>query len=309
MNDPQALSAVDQSDSEEPPSWWRQLWRKTFGRLQPPPEMAALREAVEEIIVEERADTSGIPNAERTLLANILEFREKQVSDCMVPRADIVAVDASGELKQLVDLMAESSHSRVPVYRETLDEVLGMVHMKDVMACLAHQRPCKVQDLIRPVLFVAPSMKASKLLVQMRQSRLHMAMVVDEFGGIDGLITIEDLVELIVGEIEDEHDEPEVPDIVVRPDGSLLVDGRTPIEDFEAKVGIFLSEEDREKFDTLGGYVFHLAGHVPQTGEQVEGVEGLRFQVLETDQNRIKRLRVRRVTQEQPQILRAAQAV
>lgn len=309
MNDTPALSVPDKTESEEPPSWWRQLWRRTRDRLIPPSEMTALREAVEDMIDGPPEDTGGLPNAERMLLANILQLREKQVVDCMVPRADIIAVDVASEMKKLVDVMAETSHSRIPVYRETLDEMLGMVHMKDVMECLAHQRPCKVQDLIRPVLFVAPSMQASKLLLQMRQSRMHMAMVVDEFGGIDGLVTIEDLVEQIVGEIQDEHDEPDVPDMIVRNDGTLLADGRTAIEDFEAKVGAFLSAEDREKFDTLGGYVFHLAGHVPQIGEQVEGVEGLRFEVLETDQNRIKRLRIRRIAVEPIESLKHAQAV
>jgi CBS domain containing-hemolysin-like protein len=306
-NDTPVLSVLDNNDAEEPPSWWRQLWRRTRDRLIPPAEMTALREAVEEIIDEQPDGTSGLPNAERMLLANILQLREKQAADCMVPRADITAFDVAGELKKLVDVMAETSHSRIPVYRETMDEMLGMVHMKDVMECLAHQRPCRVQDLVRPVLFVAPSMKASKLLLQMRQSRMHMAMVVDEFGGIDGLVTIEDLVEQIVGEIQDEHDEPDVPDMIVRNDGALLADGRTPIEEFETKVGTFLSAEDREKFDTLGGYVFHLAGHVPQIGEQVAGQDGLRFEVLATDQNRIKRLRVRRVTLEQPEQTKHAQ--
>jgi CBS domain containing-hemolysin-like protein len=138
-------------------------------------------------------------------------------------------------------------------------------------------------------------MPASKLLLQMRATRQHMAMVVDEFGGIDGLVTMEDLVEEIVGEIEDEHDDPATPDVITRADGALLVNARLSIEDFEARVGPLLTEAERETIDTLAGYVFHLAGHVPQIGERVGGPNGILFEILETDQNRIVRVRVRGV--------------
>ncbi|NTU76762.1 MAG: HlyC/CorC family transporter [Alphaproteobacteria bacterium] len=268
------------------------MWRQARERWQGSSEEVALREAVEELI-EESSAVGGVPTAERMLLDNILKLRERHIGDCMVPRADIVAVDADSELKELVDLMAEHSHSRIPVYHETLDETLGMVHMKDIMARIAKQQTCGIRDLLRPVMFVAPSMPASKLLLQMRQTRQHMAMVVDEFGGIDGLVTIEDLVEEIVGEIEDEHDDPATPDVIARADGTLLVDARLPIEAFEERVGPLLTAEERETIDTLGGYVFHLAGHVPRIGERVAGPEDIVFEVLATDANRIKRVRVR----------------
>lgn len=280
------------NEGEEPRAWWRRVWSAARRRWSGHRKEDALREAVEELI-EESAQESGVPAPERLLLANILKLRERTVLDCMVPRADIVAIDVDSDLDELVERMAEHAHSRLPAYRETLDETVGMVHMKDVLALLARHKEARIRELLRPILFVAPSMPASKLLLQMRQSRQHMALVVDEFGGVDGLVTIEDLVEEVVGEIEDEHDEPAAPDIMARPDGTLLIDGRLALAAFEDRAGRILTPGERETIDTLGGYVFHLAGHVPQIGETVAGPGGLVFEVLETDQNRITRVRVK----------------
>jgi CBS domain containing-hemolysin-like protein len=279
-------------ENQNPLPWYRRAWCALRERVLGTIEEIELREAVDELI-EECTTESGAPTAERILLDNILKLRECTVADCMVPRADIVAVDADGGIDQVIERMTEHAHSRIPAYRGTLDETVGMVHMKDVLAHLAEKKTCTVASLLRPVLFVAPSMPASKLLVQMRTTRQHMAMVVDEFGGIDGLVTIEDLVEEVVGEIEDEHDEPETPDIVARPDGTLLINGRLPIAEFEERAGQILTSDERETIDTLGGYVFHLAGHVPRIGEIVPGPGRLLFEVLATGQNRIERLRVR----------------
>lgn len=279
-------------DSDEPRSWWRQMWRLARERWHGASEEVALREAIEELI-EESVTEGGARTPESLLLNNILKLRERTVGDCMVPRADIVAVEVDIGFDGLVNLMTEHAHSRIPAYSETLDETVGMVHMKDVLICIVQHQPKNIKDLLRPVLFVAPSMPASKLLLQMRQSRQHMAMVVDEFGGVDGLVTIEDLVEEVVGEIEDEHDDPSEPDIITRPDGTLLIDGRVSIGVFEEKAGRVLMPEERETIDTLGGYVFHLAGHVPAIGERIKGPGRLLFEILATDQNRIKRVRVR----------------
>lgn len=290
MNDaPQTKSTAEK---DEPPSWLARQWRALIEKWQGPADVAALREAVEELI-EESAAADGPPTTEHEILSNVVSLREKQVGDCMVPRGNIIAIEADSDMETLVALMTEHAHSRIPAYRETLDETVGMVHMKDVLACLAQGKACRLRELLRPVLFVVPSMPVSKLLMQMRQSRQHMAMVVDEFGGVDGLVTIEDLVEEIIGNIEDEHDDPASPDVIARADGTLLVDGGTAIEAFEARVGSVLTEEERETIDTLGGYVFHLAGHIPHIGETVPGPSGLFFDVLETDQARIKRVRVR----------------
>jgi CBS domain containing-hemolysin-like protein len=219
----------------------------------------------------------------------------------MVPRADIVAVDLETPLEELIDVMSRAGHSRLPVYRDTLDEVVGIVHIKDLLHHMRERKETStfdLVDLVRRILVVAPSMRVLDLLLEMRLSRVHMALVVDEFGGIDGLVTIEDLVEEIVGEIEDEHDVAVGPKLIERPDGSLIADARTTIEEFEERVGPVLSDEEREEdIDTLGGLLFTLAGRVPDRGELVEHPpSGITFEVLEADPRRVKRLRVRNVT-------------
>jgi CBS domain containing-hemolysin-like protein len=260
---------------------------------------AALRDALEELIEEhegEGEEQVAIGADERTLLINILKLRKLTASDIMVPRADIVAVPNDMGLDDLVKLMGRDGHSRLPVYRETLDDVVGMVHIKDVLLCATGERPFDLAALVRQVLFVAPSMRVLDLLLQMRLSHAHMALVVDEFGGIDGLLTIEDVVEEIVGEIEDEHDVEEGPRLLVRPDGSVLADGRATIEEFEELVGPVLTEEEREAdVNTLAGLVFALIGRVPSRGELVTHPSGMAFEVVEADPRTIKRLKIRNV--------------
>lgn len=292
MNDPLITKAEAAADPEQPPSWYKRLWREACSRWRGKAEIAALHEAVDDLI-EHSQTQGGASSVERAFLDNILALRNKEARDCMVPRAQIVAIDIDSRMDDLVALMTEHAHSRIPAYRETLDDTVGIVHMKDVLNCLAKNETCVIRDLVRPVLFAAPSMPASKLLLHMRQTRRHMAMVIDEFGGVDGLVTIEDLVEEVVGEIEDEHDIPKTPEVITHRDGTLLVDAMMTIEDFEAHVGAFLTEEERETIDTVAGYVLHIAGHVPQIGEKIIGAKGIEFIVLETDQNRLTRVRVR----------------
>ena len=230
---------------------------------------------------------------QRTLIANILEIRDQPVSDLMVPRADIVAVDADTTADALLQILASHQHSRLPVYRETLDDVIGIIHIKDVLAAIAAGRDYALPDIVRQVSIVAPSMRVLDLLLEMRKTRQQMALVVDEFGGIDGLITIEDLVEGIVGEITDEHDRVVPAELTERPDGSLLADARVPIEVFEERVGQVLEQEERDEVDTLGGLVFSLAGRVPSRGELLIHPSGLEFEIVDADPRRIKRIRVR----------------
>jgi len=212
----------------------------------------------------------------------------------MVPRVDIVALDIDQPFSEVVKCMVEHGHSRVPVYRETLDDVIGFIHVKDVLAPVADRRPAKLERLLRKVLYVAPSLPILDLLVQMRQARTHIAMVVDEFGGIDGLVTIEDLIEEIVGEIEDEHDVDDTPSLVERPDGTVTADARLPIETLEERYGTGLRHNgDQEDVDTLGGLVFTLAGRVPRRGEIIPHPSGIEFEVLDADPRRVRRLRVR----------------
>jgi CBS domain containing-hemolysin-like protein len=256
---------------------------------------ATLRDTIEELIEERRGTEGSIAADERVLLANILKLRDTTVVDTMVPRADIVAVEASVTLPELIEKMASEAHSRLPVYRESLDDVIGFVHIKDVLACIAEKKPFRMTDIVRDVLIVVPSMPVLDLLLQMRQTRQHIALVVDEFGGIDGLVTIEDLVEEIVGEIEDEHDD-DAPRLVERPDGTLLADARLPIEEFIGRVGPVLDREEMDEIDTLGGLVFALAGRVPTRGEVLRHPSGLEFEVVEADPRRIRRLRVRNLS-------------
>ena len=232
---------------------------------------------------------------ERVLLTNVLKLRGKTASDVMVPRADIVAMPEDLTLDQAIRLIQREGHSRFPIYRAQLDDIVGMVHIKDVFASVGRDAPFSMAAVLRKPLFVVPSVPVLDLLLQMRQARMHLALVVDEYGGIDGLVTIEDLVETITGDISDEHDEVAAPQFVERTDGLIDLDARTPIEIFEQKLGTVLTEDEREQdIDTVGGLVFTLAGRVPAKGELVSHASGLEFRVLEADPRRIRRLRVRR---------------
>ena len=257
----------------------------------------SVRETIDEMIEEPSVDDPRPLTAhERVLIGNILKVHDHTAADVMVPRVDIVALDVETPFAKVVQFMIEQGHSRVPIYRETLDDVVGFIHVKDVLGPTAEQRETQLAPILRKVLFVAPSLPILDLLVQMRQARTHIAMVVDEFGGIDGLVTIEDLIEEIVGEIEDEHDVADGPSLIERTDGSLIADARTPIELLEAHHGTRLRPTgDQEEVDTLGGLVSSLAGRVPKRGEVIAHPAGIEFEVLDADPRRIKRLRVRGV--------------
>ncbi len=231
-------------------------------------------------------------------------FQELRVDDVMTPRADVIAVEISTPLGELLRVFLDSEHSRLPVYRETLDEPLGVVHIKDVVRLLApdarDSAPPDWDDpaiyrLRRDVLFVPPSMRAADLLLKMQATRLHMALVIDEFGGTDGLVTLEDLIEAVVGEIEDEHDEEAAEALVRRPGGVIEVAARTPLPDLEAAMEVELAFADlEEEVDTVAGLVTALAGRVPQRGEVVGHPAGWDFEVVDADPRRVKRVRVRR---------------
>ncbi len=257
-----------------------------------------VRDALEELI-EEREEIDGdggggINSDERLLISNVLNMRDITVSDVMVPRAEIVSIESSASREEIVELLAREAHSRVPVYHETLDDVIGMIHIKDVLACYSAEAAFDLNAIIRKVLFVSPTMRILDLLLEMRLARVHMALVVDEFGGVDGLVTIEDVVEEIVGDIQDEHDVDDI-DMIERPDGSVIADARTAIEDFEERVGPVLTEDEREDVDTLGGLVVELAGRVPSRGEVIKHSSGIEFEVTDADPRRVKRLRLRRL--------------
>ena len=269
-----------------------------IGRRAPEP---SVRESIAEL-VQEAADAAQLPGQtpeldrqERALIANVLRLRGTTADDVMVPRADIIAMPVDLTLDEAVALLRQEGHSRLPVYRDQLDDIVGLVHVKDVFAYVGRPESFKLESILRRPLLVAPQVPVLDLLLQMRQARVHLALVVDEYGGIDGLVTIEDLVETIVGDISDEHDEVAGPMVIERADGSLDIDARLPVEDFEARVGPVLTDDEREAdIDTLGGLVFTLAGRVPARGEVLSHPSGWEFRVMEADPRRIRRLRVRR---------------
>jgi CBS domain containing-hemolysin-like protein len=240
-----------------------------------------------------------------TLVLQARAFQDLRVHDVMMPRADIVAVDRSCSFSELVDRFVAAEHSRMPVYRDTLDEPVGVVHVKDVFRLMARKsRRPKPEDqllqgrhnLVRKVLFVPPFMRASELMSMMRARRSHMALVIDEFGGVDGLVTLEDLLEALVGDIADEHDDEDDGVAPIAEDKlGWLVDGRRPLDDLEAVLGLGeLSPPDLdEEIDTVAGLLNTLAGHVPQRGEKIEHPNGLIFEVMSADPRRVKRVRVR----------------
>ena len=260
---------------------------------------ASLSDTLEELAERSGEDDEPVSLHERSLFENIIALRDMTAEDVMIPHADIVAVEKSIALDELVEVMVKKAHSRLPVYGESLDEIAGMVHIKDVLGCVAAGKEFRLKSLLRRVLFVSPAIRVLDLLSEMRLSRTHMALVVDEFGGTDGLITIEDLVEEIVGEIDDEHDVDQTPKLIRLSDGCYIADARYEVEDLEEKLGFSLLDEDEdEDIDTLGGLVFSLAGRVPARGELIEHPTGIQFEVLEADPRRIRRLRIHLVRTE-----------
>ena len=342
-------------DSDEPdpaspePGWTGAHWLGHLGARLGLGSGGSLRGALERALAGQSASASEFTTREREMLLRILRFGALRVEDAMVPRADIVAVDEQTPIADLLKIFEEAGHSRIPVYRKTLDDLLGMIHIKDLVTWIAETarqqarvrgrgpqtvkcegdrpggseagrgglngaggtgapnggegpldldgidlaKPISSAGLRRDVLFVPPSMPAVNLLLRMQSTRVHLAMVVDEYGGTDGLISIEDLVEEIVGEIEDEHDENGGELITKDPKLGLVAAARTPIDELEAYLSLPpLDEEGQEDIDTLGGLVFSLAGHVPVCGELVRHPAGIEFEILDADPRRIKKLRI-----------------
>ena len=258
-----------------------------------------LREALEEFIEEVESSESGSPSTitrhERLLMSNVLKLRNMTVLDVMIPRADIVAIDIGTSQADLLALLAERQFSRIPVYRETLDDILGTIHIKDIMACMAQGKPVEVEDLVREAPIVSPSMAVPDLILMMKHMKKHMALVVDEYGGIDGLVTIGDVIEAIIGEIEDEHATYDEPKLKQNKDGSILADGRYDIEELEKRYGDILTQDEREDIDTLGGLIFELAGRIPARGEILTHSSGMALEVVDADPRRVNKVLIRNI--------------
>ena len=297
MTDPSASSRTPRGGGAGPHSTIGKAirdWLRAVGRVRNGDP--SLRESLEEVIEEHEEAEASTNVEERLMLMNILSFGDKRVDDVMVPRADIVAIENDTPLEQLVELFRTAVHSRIPVYQDTLDDIIGVVHIKDLVQYWGGNGIVDLARMTRQPLFVPPSMPVMDLLLQMRAGRKHMAIVVDEYGGTDGLVTIEDLVEEIVGDIQDEYDVDEAPMLVEAPDGSIEADARARVEDFERLVGFdLLPAEEDEEIQTLGGLVFAMLGRVPQRGEVVRHECGLEIEVVDADPRRVKRLRARKI--------------
>jgi CBS domain containing-hemolysin-like protein len=287
---------------DEEISWFERLLQ-SFGLGEEPD----LREFIEDALARSKSDT--LSPQERSMLRRALRFGKLTVEDVMVPRADIIAVDESATVAELMHVFREAEHSRLPVYRETLDDPRGMIHIRDLMSWITTaaeaggagfdlnkvdlERTVAAINITRELLYVTASMLVLDLLLKMQTTRLHLALVVDEYGGTDGLVSIEDLIEEVVGEIADEHDVEDGPQIKSDSRPGLVADARAPIEELEKQLGFALvSEEDREDIDTLGGLAFSIAGRIPARGERVRHPSGVEFEVLEADKRRIKKLRI-----------------
>ncbi|MCU0832111.1 MAG: hemolysin family protein [Rhizobiaceae bacterium] len=292
-----------------------------FFRGKPSDIRVELTDALSE---ETPAQPGGLSPAERAMLNNILRLNEVRVSDVMVPRGEIESVEMSQTLGELLDAFERSGHSRMPVYHETMDDPRGMIHIRDVLTHVTRASRKKTRakapaetagidlklvdltqtiaqtKLWRPVLFVPASMPAADLMAQMQAKRIQMALVIDEYGGTDGLVSLEDIVEMIVGDIEDEHDDDE-PLIEKRPDGSFIMDARAFIDDVTEVIGDgFSIGEHAEDVDTIGGVAVSALGRLPLKGEIIAVVPGFEIEVLDADTRRVKRLRIRTVRAAEP---------
>jgi CBS domain containing-hemolysin-like protein len=278
---------------------WRGMRSLIFGE----DSEQTLRDEIEEAIddaEDERPIAGDLTPTERQMLRNLLHFGERTAGDICVTRGEIMAVPSTISFDNLVRAFADAEHSRLPVYGESLDAVIGMIHIKDVFKAQEDQsRDRTIQALLREPLFVPESMSVIDLLARMRSQRIHLAVVVDEFGGTEGLVTIEDVVEEIVGDIEDEHDIEAVGMLSLLDDGIWEADGRVELEELARTVDPRLTWEEDE-VDTLGGLVFLLAGHIPARGECVEHPSGWRFEAVESDPRKILRVRLHAPEEERP---------
>jgi CBS domain containing-hemolysin-like protein len=234
---------------------------------------------------------------EEKIISNVFQLPGKLVNDIMIPRTDIISVDSKLDINKLVKLIGRTSHSRYPVFDKSRDNIVGMIHIKDVISCWENKKIRNIEKLIRKILFAPHSMSVLDLLLKMRTSHIHMAVVVDEHGGLDGLVTIEDLVEVIVGEIKDEHEAQKEnkknKNKLIKDDRGVKINSRMPIEKFEKKYGInFSDKEDINDIDTMGGLVFHIFGRVPLKGESIKHPNGCEFEILDADSRRIRTILV-----------------
>lgn len=247
---------------------------------------SSLRETLEELIEEEEIEDTSLDADEREMLTNILRLRDLTAKDVMIARADILAVSRDVSLEKIKDAFKKSRVMRLPVHGQTLDDIVGYIHLRDLLDVTS--KKFKLHDYLRKIDFISPSMRVLDLLLKMRSTGEKIAIVVDEYGGVDGLVTMGDLVEEIVGDIQDVAQVTPPLQFFQRPDGVVVVDGRMDIEELEEKIGTIRTEKDREEeIETIGGFVLHLTDRVPQRGELIQHSSGLEFEIIEADSRRI----------------------
>lgn len=281
-------------EDDEPGRMWRSLKALLFRHSEDNSLRAQIEEVIDEHESDAESDANGNPDLgtlELEMLRNMLHFGENRVDDIAVPRADIIAIEESAPFSEYIEIFSEHGHSRIPVYRENLDTIIGMVHIKDIFEIVAKglEHPTDITPFLRQPRFVPESMGVLDLLAEMRATRTHLAIIFDEYNGTEGLVTIEDIVEEIVGEIEDEHDEEPVPMLTQLSDGSWDVDARAELDDVGEMIDPALEIID-EDVDTIGGLSFVLAGHIPQIGERLEHPSGWILEITDADDRRVTRL-------------------
>ena len=255
-----------------------------------------LKNVIEDLIDENKSSSEKIDDGTKNIFKNVINLSDKCIEDVMIPRADIDAVSSDIKIDKLITFINKTKHSRIPVFQDNLDKIIGMIHIRDLFEKVNNKK--KKEDLslsktiTRKILFSSPSMKILDLLLKMRSEQIHMSIVVDEFGGTNGLVTIEDLVEEIVGEIKDEHDFEEIGEIKKISKKTYDVSARLPVEDLEKKIGGYFTDEEKEDIDTVGGLVFNLLGKIPSRGEVINHKSGLEFTIRDADTRKIKRILV-----------------
>lgn len=289
-------SSISRNEDDEPGRIWRSLKAMVFGEAEDNSLRAQLEEVIDEHENDGDADKKGAPDispVELEMLRNLLHFSDHRVDDIAVPRADIIAIEESAPFSKYVEIFSEHGHSRIPVYRDNLDTIIGMIHIKDIFALVAKggTLPTDITPYLRQPRFVPESMGVLDLLAEMRATRIHLAIIFDEYNGTEGLVTIEDIVEEIVGDIEDEHDDEPVPMLKPLNDGIWEADARAELEDVGEEIDPALAQID-EDVDTIGGLSFVLAGHIPKTGEMLEHPSGWQLEILEADDRRVTKLRL-----------------
>ena len=255
-----------------------------------------LKNVIEDLIDENKSSTEKIDDGTKNIFKNVINLSDKCIEDVMIPRADIDAVSSDIKIDKLITFINKTKHSRIPVFQDNLDKIIGMIHIRDLFEKLNNKKKKEnlslSKTITRKILFSSPSMKILDLLLKMRSEQIHMSIVVDEFGGTNGLVTIEDLVEEIVGEIKDEHDFEEIEEIKKISKKTYDVSARLPVEDLEKKIGGYFTDEEKEDIDTVGGLVFNLLGKIPSRGEVINHKSGLEFTIRDADTRKIKRILV-----------------